>query len=145
MPVNRPAANGTDRVLTILVVASMIYILLLGWGLLFGPVSFRLAYLLMVPPCLAPLIWCAYGFLKGSDTEQDFGLLISALGWGFIAISLLVKHAALNRDLEANPPVLPPGQSSAFTICVLFGVLAILSGTILSAKAWSRSQRDNTF
>lgn len=127
----------------------MLYTLLLGWGVLAGMVPFNTVYLLMALPCVAPIAWYGYGFVKVNETTQDFGLLLSALGWSFILISLLVRHAALNADLQAyqagNLAVDPNnmGQSSGATICTIIGLLCIVIGAFLAFQAWSREMRRN--
>ena len=144
---NRPSrrANGAaDRFLTALVIASMLYTLLLGWGVLSGIVPFQWAYLLMALPCAAPIAWYGYGFLKINESEQDFGLLFSALGWGFIAIGLLVRHVALSAALRSGTAAADPehlGQSTAATICTVIGLLCIVAGAAFALHAFSRSQR----
>lgn len=135
---------ATDRFLTALVIVSMLYTLLLGWALLARLVPFQAAYLLMAVPCLAPVLWYAYGFLRVRETTQDFGLLTSALGWAFILIALLVKHTALIRDLrsyEAGTLVINPGQSQVASIFFIAGVLALFLGAIISANAWVQAAR----
>jgi hypothetical protein len=122
----------------------MFYTLLLGWGLLYRIVPFQLAYLLMALPCMAPVIWYAYGFLRVTDATQDFGLLLSALGWGCILIALLAKHIALTGDLRAHQAgtlVENFGQSQTATIFLTLGVLSLLSGAFISARAWMLAAR----
>ncbi len=122
----------------------MLYTLLLGWGVLAGIVNFRWVYLLMALPCAAPIAWYGYGFLRINESEQDFGLLFSALGWGFIAIGLLVKHVALSAALRSVPSAAEManlGQSTAATICLAIGLLCIAAGAAFAFHAFSRSQR----
>ena len=122
----------------------MLYTLLLGWGLLYRIVPFQAAYLLMALPCLAPVVWYAYGFLRVADTTQDFGLLMSALGWGCILIALLAKHVALMGDLrarEAGTLVGDPGQSQMATVFLTLGFLSLLIGAFISARAWIMAAR----
>jgi hypothetical protein len=129
----------------------MLYTLLLGWAVLSGMVPFLSAYLLMAFPCVAPIAWYSYGFLRVNETEQDFGLLASALGWGLIAIALLVKHVALNtqwRAFQSGAPGMDParlGQSMPATICTVLGVALIALGAALAFHAWTRESRRNRY
>ena len=141
---NNRRNHATDRFLTALVIVSMLYTLLLGWGLLARLVPFQYAYLLMAIPCLAPALWNAYGFLRVKQTGQDFGLLLSALGWGCILIALLAKHIALGNDLRARDAgtlVGNFGQSQVALIFFVAGALALLMGAIISARAWAEAAR----
>lgn len=140
----RQPQDGIDRFRTALVVACMIYILLLGWGVLYRAVPFQSAYLLMTLPCLAPLAWYGYGFFRVSKAGQDFGLLLSAMGWGFVAITLIIKHIALNNDLSARltgTMIESPGQSSAAAVCLGIGIFCLLLGAGVSAQAWMKAAR----
>ena len=124
-----------------------LYTLLLGWGVLANIVPFQSVYLLMALPCAAPIIWYGYGFVKVNEATQDFGLLLSALGWSFIAISLLVRHTALNADwlaYQQGAQINNLGDSTAAKICTLIGLLCIAVGAIMAFQAWSREMRRNS-
>ena len=122
----------------------MLYTLLLGWGLLYRIVPFQLAYLMMALPCLAPVVWYAYGFLRVNDAAQDFGLLLSALGWSCLLIAFLAKHVALMSDLRARQEgalIETLGQSQTATVFLSIGLLSLLIGAFISARAWTLAAR----
>lgn len=136
--------DATDRFLTGLVIASILYTLLLGWGLLFRVVPFQYAYLLMAFACLPPALWFAYGFLRVAEATQDFGLLLSSLGWLCVFIGLLAKHMALAADLRARALgtlVENLGQSQTALVFLLLGLSGLLLGALISARAWVQAAR----
>lgn len=134
--------------MTGLVLAVMLYTFGLGLGLLNGRLAPERAFGWMALPCLAPIIWYCYGFLKVEEREQDFGLLLSALGWALVAIALLVQQSAISRALANGGPGASLGdimaQAGTPLLARLFSLLAfvcLIAGGVLSFHAWAREMR----
>lgn len=135
---NAPAreTRGDDRALLILVVGLMIWTFAIGLGTLLGRIDPNSALLYMAIACLAPLAWNAYGFLKVTEVEQDFGLLLSALGWALAAMALLFKYNASRVALQNNTS----DGSTIATVCALLGFLCLAAGAALSLHAWNKGK-----
>ena len=125
-----------DRALLMIVVGLMIYTFLIGLGILLGRIGTQSALLYMVLACLAPLAWYAYGFLQVREVEQDFGVLLSALGWALAAMALLFKYNAVRLARQAGEAL--DGRSGAATVCAWLAFLCLLAGAALSLHAWNQ-------
>lgn len=134
---NAPAreTRSDDRALLVLVVGLMIFTFAIGLGTLLGRIDINGALLYMAFACLAPLAWNAYGFLKVQEAEQDFGLLLSALGWALAAMTFLFKYNAARLALQNNTS----DGSTAATTCALLSFLCLAAGAALSLHAWNQS------
>jgi hypothetical protein len=141
-PPNRNAGTS-NRWRLVLIIASMVYTLGLGLGLLTGTIGAEHGYLAMALLCLAPVVWYGYGFVQVPDSKQDIGLLLSAVGWAMVALALFIKH---------SQGIAPPGtaldasqaqstQSPAALVCVLVAVICMLLGAFLSWRAWAAQLR----
>ncbi len=127
--------RGDDRALLVLVVGLMIWTFMVGLLTLLGRIDPDGALLWMALTCLAPLAWNAYGFIKVQESEQDFGLLLSALGWALAAMALLFKYNAARLALQNN---LGDERSTAATVCALLAFLCLAIGAALSLHAWNK-------
>jgi hypothetical protein len=140
---NRPHQYWIEnRALVVGAIVLALYALIVGWGWRGGWIDTDRAYLWMALPCLVPVVWYAYGFLKVADIRQDFGLLLSAAGWALVVFALLIKDSAL-RSITALQNGVAPGPATepdtpASTVCLMLGLLAILGGAILSWDAWRK-------
>jgi len=126
------------------VVVVMVYTLLLGWGIVFKIVPYEYAYLWMALPCLAPIALYSYGFLKVGDSQQDFGLLLSAVGWILVTLALVIKHAAvmgMMRDAASGGAAMTNANPPATTICLVLAIICLVLGGIVSWQAWVRGVR----
>jgi hypothetical protein len=119
----------------------MLYAFGVGGAMLGGMISADRAWILMALPCLAPMIWCAAGFLRGLGTtsdggEQDAGLLLSAIGWALIAGALVAKYFAV---IAAQPDAYASQATSPITpLCAGLGILCLLMGAAISWFSWKR-------
>lgn len=125
-----------DRALLMLVIGLMAYTFLIGLGVLLGRISPDSALLYMVLACLAPAAWYAYGFLQVREVEQDFGVLLSAIGWALAAMALLFKYNAVRLAMNASDAT--NGSSSASTVCAWLAFGCLLAGAALSLHAWNQ-------
>ncbi|MDQ3814564.1 MAG: hypothetical protein M3347_11510 [Armatimonadota bacterium] len=141
-PERRPTAQAI-RWMIVGVVAVMVYTLLLGWGLVFKIVPYEQAYLWMAVPCLAPIALYLYGFVRVPDRQQDFGLLLSAMGWILVALALIIKHSAIAGALQAagSSTTVTNANPPATTICLILAVICLVFGGVLSWTAWARDIR----
>lgn len=139
-PLPNEAARRESPILLGLVVALMAYTLFVGWGLLTQRIAADSAYLWMALGCLIPFVWYGYGFVKVTEAEQDFGLLLSAVGWALGLVTLLLKHSAVQAALTRNDPA--AANSTAATVCSILAVLCVLAGAALSLHGWSRQAAD---
>jgi hypothetical protein len=120
-----------------------LYALIVGWGLRGGWIGVDSSYLLIALPCLIPVAWYSYGFLKVADAEQDFGLLLSAAGWALIAFGLLIKDTAHRAArMAAQNGIVNPGADNApaATVCFALAMICLIVGGIISYDAWRREQ-----
>ncbi len=141
-----PTSQGSfidQRALTIGAILLGLYALIVGWGLRAGWFSVDNSYLLIALPCLIPVAWYSYGFLKVADTEQDFGLLLSAAGWALVAFGLLIKDSAHRAArAAAQNGVYNPGADSApaATVCFVLALVCLIVGAFVSYDAWRKEQ-----
>ena len=136
-PPGQSARAVVNRWLIALVAAVVLYALLIGIGLLANSIRPENGYLLMALPCLVPVAWYGYGFIKVADAEQDFGLLLSALGWLLVALAFIIKHrAALRAAEDAARGVVTSDDPVGVTVCMGLAAFAILAGAFLSWHAW---------
>lgn len=128
------------------VLALMIYIFGVGVAMLSGSLRPDLGLLLMALPCLAPLLWYAYGYLFVPEREADWGLILSAIGWALTAIALAIQGSALRSafanaspnasfaDVWRNAGISPLAQ-----LCGALSLLSLLAGLALSWHAAAQS------
>ena len=139
---NQPGHSGpalANRWLIALVIGIVLYALLIGMALLANSIAPHDAYLWMALPCLVPVAWYGYGFIKVADAEQDFGLLLSALGWLLVALAFLIKHrAAARAAADAANGVITSDDPIGVTVCLGLAAVAIMAGAILSWHAWTK-------
>jgi hypothetical protein len=128
-----------------LLVGLMLYTLLIGWAVLGGVISPVTAYLWMALACAFPIAWFSYGFLKVDDTAQDFGLLISAIGWALVAVALLIQYSAARAmaALVASGVPVEGGTASGARICGILAALCLLAGAVLSMRSWNNQVRNS--
>jgi hypothetical protein len=128
-----------------LLVALMFFILLIGWGILGGAISPVTAYLWMAVACLFPIAWFSYGFLRVADAAQDFGLLLSAIGWALVAVALLMQYSAARAmaALVASGVAAEGGTTPGARICGILAALCLIAGAVLSLRSWSSEVRDS--
>jgi hypothetical protein len=139
------AERRDQRFLIILLIAMMLFTLLIGWSVLGGALSPVTAYLWMALACLIPVLWFSYGFLKVSDAAQDFGLLLSALGWALAALALLIQYTAARTaaTIIASGGIAPAGgTSTGAKVCGIMAALCLLAGAIISFLSWRRGLAD---
>ncbi|HVF10879.1 MAG TPA: hypothetical protein VNA16_08760 [Abditibacteriaceae bacterium] len=131
---NQATAN---RWVIALVAGVVLYTLAVGIGLLANSISPESAYLLMALLCLFPMVWYGYGFIKVADAEQDFGLLLSAIGWLLAALAFVIKHrAALRAAEDAASGIVTSDDPAGVTVCMGLAAVAIMAGAFLSWHAW---------
>ena len=124
-------------------IALGVYALLIGWGLRGRWIGVDGAYLFIALPCLIPVAWYSYGFLKIADAEQDFGLLLSAAGWALIAFGLLIKdsaHRAARAAAQSGVVNAGGDEAPAATVCFVLAAICLLLGALLSWDAWRKEQ-----
>jgi len=142
-PPTSQTSPSDNRALVFAVVALMVYSFALGLAFLLGWIGIGNAYLLIALACLVPVAWYLYGFLKERDVEQDFGLLLSALGWFLLALGFLLKDAAwrASQALLTQGVFNPNGDNTPIaTVCFVLAVLCLAIGAALSYSAWRREQ-----
>jgi len=123
----------------------MVYTLALGLALLIGTIQPQHGFLAMALICVVPVGWYGYGFVMVPDAKQDFGLLLSAVGWVMIIMALLIKHSdGLTRSAAINPIDAQSTPTPAAMVCVVVAVLCLLLGAILSWRAWAAQLRTGT-
>lgn len=139
---NPPSHSGkavANRWLIALVILTALYAVLVGIGLLANSIRPETGYVLMALPCLIPVAWYSYGFIKVTDAEQDFGLLLSALGWLLVALAFLIKHRAASvAAADAARGIVTSDDPVGVTVCIGLGAFAIMAGAFLSWHAWVR-------
>ncbi len=137
VPANRRSAPDFGLVAAIIAVA--LYALLVGILILSGRVAPERAYWLMALPCLVPAAWYLYGFLRADG--RDYGLIASAAGWFFAALTLFLKHLASVAALASG--ILPQNRTdSPFSyFCAVLAVAGIVGGAIVSARTWAERSR----
>ena len=122
----------------------MAYVLLVGWCLILGVIRYESAYALIALACVAPIVAYSYGFLQVTENEQDWGLLLSAIGWACVALALLIQHSALQKQLQQirglQFGVAPGGLETGALVCSILAVALLGSGAALSLHAWSRER-----
>ena len=124
-------------------IALCVYALLVGWGLRGGWIGVDNAYLLIALPCIVPIWWYSYGFLKSADAEQDKGLLFSAAGWTLIVFGLLIKDSAYRAArAAAQSGVVNAGgeETPTATVCFVLAIICLLIGAFLSWDSWRKQQ-----
>ncbi|WP_105483317.1 hypothetical protein [Abditibacterium utsteinense] len=120
-----------------------LYALVVGWAILSGRVAPERAYLLFAAPCFVPALWYLYGFLRADG--QDKGLLLSSLGWFFVALTFVFKH--FSSMAAASNGVLPEGgsDSPASWFFALLAVACLVGGAVVSGKYWMKRNAANNF
>ena len=129
----REEAN-LNYVLIGLCTALFTFSLLAGIGLANGSIPVERAYLLMTPLPLALVIWFAVGAFRGRPA-LDVGLLLSSVGWLFVLLTLLVKHAAMQSARAAGTPLSQVGDGAPVWI------LSLVSIALLGVGAWLSWQK----
>jgi hypothetical protein len=121
----------------------MLFTLLIGWAILGGAISPVTAYLWMALACLFPIAWFSYGFLKVADDAQDFGLLLSAVGWSLVAVALLLQYSAARTmaELVASGVATEGGTTPGARICGILAALCLIAGAVLSLRSWDSEVR----
>ena len=123
-------------------IASMVYTLGLGLGLLTGAIRPEHGYLAMAFLCLAPVVWYGYGFVQVPDTKQDIGFLLSAVGWAMMGMALLIKHSqGMATPGLGLDPAAQTTSSPAAMVCVIVAIICLLLGAFFSWRAWAAQLR----
>jgi hypothetical protein len=137
------AARRDHRTFLLLLVALMFFTLLIGWGVLGGAISPVTAYLWMALACLFPIAWFSYGFLKVADDAQDFGLLLSAVGWSLVAVALLLQYSAARTMAELVASGVATGRRhhTRSTHLRHLAALCLIAGAVLSLRSWDSEVR----
>ena len=123
---------GLITVLAMLIV----FTLFVAFGLLSGSVSPTRAYTLMSLPPLLLAAWQMFGWFRESPARRDFGLLIGALGWFFVAVTLWILQSTLNAALQNGARLDEVPASPAALILGTLAFVAIVSGAALSLRHW---------
>ncbi len=125
---------GADAVLVVAIAAVSLYALLVGILILTGRVAPESAYWLLALPCLVPAAWYLYGFLRADG--RDTGLLLSALGWFFAALTFFFKHLSSVAALRnGQVPGEAPDSPLAF-LCAFLAVAGVVGGAVISGRYW---------
>ena len=114
--------------------AVILYTLFVGWGLLSGNIPVQRAYILLALLCLVPAIWYLIGFLRHEG--NDFGLVLSSLGWFLAALLLFWKHMATNAALANGQRIDQVPDSPASWFFAFLSVAAMLGGAYVSGRYW---------
>lgn len=112
----------------------ILYALFVGWGLLSGNIPVERAYILLALLCLVPAIWYLSGFLRRED--NDFGLVLSSLGWFVAALLLFWKHLATSAALANGTRLDEVPDSPASWFFAFLSIAAMLGGAYVSARYW---------
>lgn len=137
-------SSGSRVALVLLLVAAMVYILALGWGLLTYNLHPRHAYLMGAVLCLLPTVWYGYGFLVVQEAEQDYGLLLSAGGWALLGVTFLIMHEAQRQAQMAAgsaTAVATPAMPIPAILCTILAIICLLTGGVLAWHGWTRELR----
>lgn len=139
------SSNSSNRVVSTLglplllsIGVVLLYTLFVGWGLLTGNIPVERAYILLALLCLVPAIWYLVGFLRHEG--NDFGLVISSVGWFLAALLLFWKHMATGAALARG---LVPDQASdspASWFFAFLSIAAMLGGAFMSWRYWLQNQ-----
>ncbi len=131
-PANRRPFSDLGLVAAVAAVA--LYALLVGILILTGQVAPERAYWLFALPCLVPAAWYLYGFLRADG--RDTGLILSALGWLFAALTFFFKHLSNLAALSSGR--LPDGStdSGLAKLCAFLAVAGIIGGAVISSRNW---------
>jgi hypothetical protein len=140
---SRPSSNS-DLFLIAAVVAVMVYTLLTGWGLLSMRIPAERGDALMALPCLLPGLWYLFGFI--SADRNDFGLILSSLGWFLAALMLFGRQSRINAALAQGMAFDQIPGSPLSWVVALLSVASLVAGAILSARYWkAQSTSDDLF
>lgn len=125
-------------------VAVMLYTVIIGFAMLVGGLRPDVALYWMALPCLVPAVWYAYGFVTVPGREQDWGLILSTVGWALVGLALCVQATAVRTAIQGAAPgstFLQVWQATPIApFAVLLSLAALLSlavGAGLSWHAWS--------
>lgn len=131
-PANRRPALDLGLILSIVAVA--LYALLIGILILSGRIAPERAYWLLALPCLVPAGWYLYGFLRADG--GDFGLVLSALGWIFAALTFFLKHLSSAAALASGRLPDAGTDSPLSYLCAFLAVAGLMSGAVVSGRNW---------
>ena len=132
-PANRRAFSSDFGLIAAIVLVAL-YALLIGILILNGRIVPERAYWLFALPCLVPAAWYLYGFLRADG--RDTGLILSALGWFFAALTFFFKHLSSAATLAGGR--LPDGGSDSpiSYLCALLAVAGVVGGAVVSGRNW---------
>ena len=116
------------------VVGVLVYALFTALGLQGDRIPIERSYLLLALPCLVPAFWYLFGFLRHEG--NDFGLVLSSLGWFLAGLTLFWKHLATNAALSRGVRLDQVPESPATWVFALASVAAILAGAVQSSRYW---------
>lgn len=117
------------------IIAVALYALLAGVLILNGQISPERAYWLLALPCLVPAAWYLYGFLRADG--RDVGLLLSALGWFFAALTFFFKHLSSAATLQSGRLADGGGTDSPISyLCAVLAVAGVVGGAVVSGRNW---------
>lgn len=118
------------------------FTIVISWRLMAGNITFTQGYLWMGICCLCPIIWYILGYLKSKDKKESNALIISAIGWIFVAMGFLEHY---NKLLSVAPGTLAADVSDPLiTIFLLLGLLVIVVGGFLSWQAATKPHLTDT-
>lgn len=131
-PANRRLPADTGVIAASVGVA--LFALLVGTLILTNQIAPERAYWLFALPCLVPVGWYLYGFLRADG--RDYGLLLSAAGWLCAALTFFFKHLSNRAALASGTLPDGPSDSPLASLCAFLAVAGIMSGAVLSARYW---------
>ena len=127
--------------------AVMAYTFIIGFAIIFDVLRPDVALYWMALPCLVPAIWYGYGFVTVPGREQDWGLILSAVGWALVGLALCVQGTALRTALQNATPGATFTQIWQATPTPFFAMFASLAALVclavgagLSWHAWSQQE-----
>jgi hypothetical protein len=132
-PANRRAFLS-DFGLLAAVVAVALYALLIGTLILTGQIAPERAYWLFALPCLLTAGWYLYGFLRADG--NDIGLILSAAGWFFAALTFFLKHFSNLAALAGGRLPETTSGSPLSYLCAFLAVAGIVGGAVVSGRNW---------
>jgi len=139
---NNPTLDQDHHLIQGQVFAVMLLVaftIVISWRLMAGSLDPTQGFLWMGVCCFVPIAWYSFGFLRSEEKMESNALLISTIGWIFVALGFLAHYNALlnvNPGTEVSDPLI--------TIFLLLGLFILVVGGFFSWQAATKSQLVDT-
>lgn len=139
---NNPVQSDERRLIqgqVFLIMMLLAFTLVISWRLMAGSLVPTQGFLWMGVCCFVPIAWYSFGYLKSHDKKESNALMITTVGWIFVAMAFLVHYKAL-LDAGSATQVSDP----LITIFLLLGLFILIVGGLFSWQTASQSQLADT-